>query len=156
MTLLARPSTATMLGRGALAGLAGTAVMTAFQRFVEMPLTGRGDSDAPARFAERVLPLRPTTTAGRRRLNSGTHVALGSLWGVAYGAAAARGLRGQRAVGTVFALVYTGDVLLNTALGLYRPTTWTAQDWTVDVVDKLVLAQATGAVFDRFLRPARG
>ena len=34
-----KSSTATVLGRGALAGLAGTAVMTVFQRFVEMPLS---------------------------------------------------------------------------------------------------------------------
>jgi len=30
-----------MLGRGAVAGVAGTVVMTAFQKFVEMPITGR-------------------------------------------------------------------------------------------------------------------
>jgi len=35
---------ANMLGRGALAGVAGTVVMTAFQKFVEMPITGRPDS----------------------------------------------------------------------------------------------------------------
>jgi hypothetical protein len=35
------------LGRGVLAGLAGTVVMTAFQRLVEMPLSGREDSYAP-------------------------------------------------------------------------------------------------------------
>lgn len=40
------------LGRGILAGLAGTAVMTAFQKFIEMPLTGRPGSYAPASFAE--------------------------------------------------------------------------------------------------------
>ena len=38
------------LGRGVLAGLAGTVVMTVFQRLVEMPLTSREDSYAPARF----------------------------------------------------------------------------------------------------------
>jgi len=29
------------------------------------------------------------------------------------------------------------------------------QDWIVDVVDKYVQSEATGAVFDRFLDPAR-
>ena len=150
-----QPSTAALLGRGTLAGVAGTVVMTAFQRLVEMPVTGRSDSFAPAAFAERVLPVRPRTRAGRSRLNTGTHVALGSLWGTAYGVAARRGLRGQRAVHAVFAVVYTGDVLLNTALGLYRPRTWSRQDLVVDLLDKYVLAQATGAVFDRLLDPGR-
>jgi len=150
-----KPSTATVLGRGVLAGLAGTAVMTAFQKLIEMPLTKRQDSYAPADFAEKLLPVHPTTPAGRRRLNYTTHFALGGMWGTAYGIAAAKGLRGQKAANIVFAVVYTGDVLLNTALGLYRPSTWTAKDWAIDGVDKYVQAHATGAVFDRALAPAR-
>ena len=149
-------STTSMIGRGILAGVAGTVVMTVFQKLVEMPLTGREDSYAPADFAERVLPVHPTSEQGRQRLNYATHFALGAgMWGTAYGIAASAGLRGQKAVNTVFATVYTGDVLLNTALGLYQPTQWSAQDWAVDIVDKYVQAQATGLVFDHVLDPAR-
>ena len=150
------PSTKAFLGRGVLAGLSGTVVMTAFQRLVEMPLTSRGDSYAPADFAEKVGPVSPRTARGRRRLNETTHLALGTLWGGAYGVAAHWGLRGQKAVHVVFGVVYTGDVLLNTALGLYRPKQWTAKDWTIDLLDKYVQAQATGATFDRLLDPAAG
>jgi len=50
-------------------------------------------------------------------------------------------------------VVYTGDVLLNTALGLYQPLTWSRKDWAIDVVDKLVQAAATGIVYDRVLAP---
>lgn len=155
MQLLTKPSTTTVLGRGALAGLAGTVVMTAFQKLVEMPVTRREESYAPADFADKVLPVHPTTPAGRRRLNTTTHFALGGMWGTAYGIAAAKGLRGQKAVNTVFAAVYAGDVLLNTALGLYQPSRWTAKDWAIDLVDKYVQAQATGAIFDRALDPTR-
>ena len=144
-----------VIGRGVVAGVAGTVVMTAFQKLVEMPLTGRGDSYAPANVAEKVLPVRARTAQGRRRLNNATHMMLGTMWGAAYGLAARKGLRGQRAVNTVFGVVYTGDVLLNTALGLYRPTRWSSRDWLIDVVDKYVQAQATGAVFDRILDPER-
>ena len=150
-----RPRAWDVLGRAVLAGVAGTAVMTAFQKLVEMPATGRSDSYAPARFAEKVLRLRPQDAVARRRLNNATHLALGTMWGAAYGVAALAGLRGRRAVAAVFATVYTGDVLLNTALGLYRPQQWSGRDWTVDVLDKFVQAVATGAVFDRFLDPAR-
>lgn len=140
---------AAALGRGVLSGLAGTAVMTAFQKIIEMPLTGRPDSYAPASFAEKVLPVHPATRQGRTRLNYGTHFALGTLWGSAYGLAAHAGLRGPRAVAAVFTGVYSADVLLNTALGLYHPSTWSRRDWAVDVVDKLVQAAATGVVYDR-------
>jgi hypothetical protein len=137
------------LARSVVAGLAGTAVMTAFQKFVEMPITSREDSFAPANFAEKVLPVEPQSEQERQRLNWLMHFALGTLWGTAFGVADRAGLQGQKAVAAVFATVYTGDILLNTALGLYEPSSWTKTDLAVDVIDKLVQAQATGAIFDR-------
>ena len=127
--------------------------MTAFQKFVEMPITGRGTSYAPANFAEKVLPVHPSTEKGRKQLNWVTHFSLGAMWGSAYGVAAHAGLRGPRAIAVVFAAVYTGDVLLNTALGLYRPSRWSRQDWAVDIIDKLVQASATGLLYDHVFRP---
>ena len=144
---------ADVLARGVLAGFAGTAVMTAFQKLVEMPLTGREDSYAPADFAQKVLPVQPSSAAGRKRLNYVTHFALGAMWGSAYGVAAHAGLRGPKAIAAVFGTVYSADVLLNTALGLYEPASWTKQDIAIDVGEKLIQAAATGAVFDRFLDP---
>lgn len=129
--------------------------MTAFQKLVEMPLSKRGESYAPADFAEKAIRINTQTPRGRRQLNYATHFSLGMVWGAAYGIAALRGSRGQRAVNVVFGAVYTGDVLLNTALGLYHPRQWSKKDWIVDVIDKYVQAQATGAVFDRVLDPAR-
>jgi hypothetical protein len=142
------PVTAT-LGRAVVAGVAGTGVMTAFQKFIEMPITGRGESFAPANFAEKILPVDPRDHEGRRRLNYVTHFALGAMWGAAFAVAGRAGLRGPKAVAAVFATVYTGDLLLNTALGLYEPSTWSKRDLTIDVIDKLVQAQATGVLFDR-------
>lgn len=150
-----KPSVLNSLARGMVAGVAGTVVMTAFQKFVEMPLSGREDSYAPADFAERILPVHPDTEQGRKRLNWATHFGLGTMWGSAHALAARAGLRGPKAVAVVFATVYTGDVLLNTALGLYKPSTWDRRDWTVDLVDKFVQAAATGVLYDHVLHPAR-
>ncbi len=148
-----QPALSTVLGRGALSGLAGTVVMTAFQELVEMPLTGRGDSYAPANAAAEVLRVHPRTAQARVRLNWGTHFALGTMWGAAHALAASRGLRGPRAVVVVFGSVYTADVLLNTVLGLYQPSRWSGQDWAIDLADKFVQAAATGLVFERVLGP---
>ncbi|HEV2809430.1 MAG TPA: hypothetical protein VGV93_03405 [Acidimicrobiales bacterium] len=71
------------------------------------------------------------------------------MWGSAFGIAGRAGLHGQKAVATVFATVYTGDVLLNTALGLYEPWNWSTRELVIDVIDKLVQAEATGVIFDR-------
>ncbi len=98
--------------------------MTAFQKLIEMPLTGREESYAPAKFAQKVLPIQADTHEELERINWATHFALGTMWGSAYGLAAHAGLSGQKAVAAVFGTVYTGDVLLNTALGLYEPQAW--------------------------------
>ncbi len=144
-----RSSPQATVGRGVLAGLVGTAVMTAFQKFVEMPITGREESFAPANFATKILPLEPKNDRERQRLNWVTHFALGAMWGSAFGIAGRAGLHGQKAVAAVFATVYTGDVLLNTALGLYEPWNWSSRELVIDVTDKLVQAEATGVIFDR-------
>ena len=138
-----------VIGRGVLAGVAATGVMTAFQKLVEMPITGREDSYAPADFAQKVLPVNPTTPGGRRVLNYVAHFGIGTGWGVAVGVAERAGLRGQRAVATVFGVVYTGDVLMNTALGLYKPWRWSVQDWVIDVGEKLLQAEATMFAYER-------
>ena len=138
------------LGRGAVAGLAGTTVMTAWQKLVEMPITGRKESFEPANLLQRVLPITPKRGAARRRLNNAAHFGVGVGWGVAHAAIARRGLRGQRAVATVFGTLWPGDVVTTVALGLNPPPwRWTRRDLAIDVTDKLVLAQATGAVYDR-------
>lgn len=143
---------AATVARGVAAGLAGTVVMTAFQRLVEMPATGRRESYAPARFAEKVLPLRAKRGKSRRVRNYIAHFGIGAAWGASHALAERAGLRGQRAVAVVFATVYTGDGLVNAALGLYKPWRWTAQDWAVDLGDKLVLAEATGLLYERLAR----
>jgi len=126
--------------------------MTAFQKAVEMPLTGRADSYAPAAFAEKVLPV--DVDADSDRVNGVAHFALGAMMGAVHGLVIRAGMRGQKAVAVTFAAVYTGDLLLNTKLGLYEPGKWSKKDWAVDLVDKYVQAAATGAVFERVLTPA--
>lgn len=96
-----------------------------------------------------MLSVHPGSARSRKRLNYATHLALGTLWGAAYGVAAHKGLSGQQAV----AAVYTGDVGLNTAFGLYQPSNWSGRDWAIDIVDKLVQAHATGVIFDHLLAP---
>jgi len=139
----------TVLARGAVAGVAGSVVMTAFQLLVEMPLTGRKPSYAPAKFAGRVFGVKPKSKPERRALNYAVHFGIGTAWGATHGLAVHKGLRGQRAVFAVFAGIYVGDAALNTALGLYQPWKWSAQDWATDVGEKLLLAESVGLIYDR-------
>ncbi|CAA9500076.1 MAG: hypothetical protein AVDCRST_MAG17-1319 [uncultured Solirubrobacterales bacterium] len=138
------------MANGTLAGVVGVIAMTAFQRLVEMPLTGREESYAPATLLEKVLPIAPKRGRARRRLNYAAHFGVGLTWGVSHALIARKGsLRGQRAVVTVFGVIYPGDVVGNAALGLDEPWKWSLQDWTVDIGDKLLLAEVVGLTFDR-------
>ena len=121
--------------------------MTAFQRWIEMPLTRREESFAPADLATKLLPLEPKDEDTRRRINLVAHYALGTGWGVARGVAGHAGLTGQAAALAVFAGMYPADVALATALGVYSPREWSALDIAVDVVDKLVQAEATSVAY---------
>jgi hypothetical protein len=150
-----RPSLLADLGRGALAGVAGSVVMTAFQKLVEIPISGRKDSYAPAQLVRKLLPVQPSTDAGNKRLNYAAHTALGAMWGTAYGAAAHMGLRGLRGTAATFGTIYTQDLVMITALGLGKPWTWSRKETTIDVLDKAVHIVATSAIFDR-LFPATG
>lgn len=142
---------AVTVARGALAGVAGTTAMTAFQRLVEMPLTGRRESMEPARLAERLLPLKRKRGAARRRRNYAVHFGIGLGWGAAHALLASRwDLHGPRGAATVFATLWPGDALGVAALGVHDwPWNWSARDAAVDLTDKFVLAQATGLAFDR-------
>ncbi len=150
-----RPSLAVDLGRGALAGVAGSVVMTAFQKLVEMPISEREDSYAPAELAQKLLPIHPQSAAGRWWLNYAVHTALGAMWGAAYGVAAHQGPRGARGAAAAFAAIYSQDLVMISALGLGKPWEWSRKDWTIDALDKVVVIVATGAIFDRVLDPAR-
>ena len=155
--LLARTtpsSLVTNVGRGALAGVVSSVVMTGFQKFIEMPMTGREDSYGPAELAQKVLPVHASGDAELKRLNYATHTALGVMWGAAYGVAAHQGLHGPRAVAVTFAAIYSQNLITITALGLAKPWEWSPQDWTIDVVDKAVNIATTGTIFDRVLGPA--
>jgi hypothetical protein len=146
---------AKMVGLGMLAGLAGSVVMTAFQKLIEMPISGREDSYQPAKLAQKLLPIEPPKDKARKRLNYAMHFALGAMWGGAYGVAAYNGLRGAHAVSRVFPAIYTNDVVVSTALGLGKPWKWSRKELTIDVVDKFVQVAATSFIFDRLLDPKR-
>lgn len=136
------------VGRGVIAGLTGTVVMTGFQRFVEMPLSGREESYQPAELVEKLTGTK-LGEPNRRRLNYAAHFGVGAAWGAAHGMAARLGLRGPKSVAVVFSTLWPADVTSMQLLGLGAPVwKWSGRELAIDVADKLVLAIATGAAFE--------
>ncbi|MGI8429034.1 MAG: hypothetical protein ACR2OB_06950 [Solirubrobacteraceae bacterium] len=77
--------------RGAIAGAAGTAVMTAAQT-AYYKRTGAESSSTPYEVAKRIIEgvlQRPVPAERKDTLNTGMHVVYGTSWGVPYGILAA-------------------------------------------------------------------
>jgi hypothetical protein len=145
-----------MLGRaalrGALAGLAGVAVMTTTEQ-VEQRLTGRPDSYVPGRTLTALTSGRRLPGSARPAVRNhlkhwGTGAAVGALRGVW----AASGLRGWRASAWHTSLRLATDQTLENATGVGAPPwTWSRRDQLVDVGHKAVYSFVTGAVADRLV-----
>jgi hypothetical protein len=141
--------------RGALAGLAGVAVMTTVEQ-VEQRLTSRPDSYVPARTLTalttgRRLPGSARPPVRNHLMHWGTGAAVGALRGIW----AASGLRGWRASAWHTSVRLATDQTLENATGAGSPPwTWSGRDQVVDLAGKAVYSFVTGAVADRLVPPA--
>ncbi|MBB3732958.1 hypothetical protein [Nonomuraea dietziae] len=136
------------LWQGMLAGLVGTAVMTAGEK-LEQRLSGRPDSHVPARTLERLMGLPERPRQQPRALNLAMHYGQGALLGILRSLMAQVGLRGAWA-STMFSMVrLTNDQILENATGVGAPpSTWPRGELAVDLLHKTVYGFATGAVSD--------
>lgn len=149
------PPATTVVGRGIVAGVAGTVAMTTFQKLVEMPLTGRDPSFIPAKMGAAILRVRPRDHRGWVRFNYACHFTIGLAWGLGLSAAGRAGLQGQRRVGGVYAVVWNSDWLGLVALDVDKPPgKWSRRDLIIDVGEKMILAQAANAALERLERGA--
>lgn len=141
-------------GTGAMAGVAGGAVMTLGEK-IEQAVTHRPNSYVPARALLTLLGQRPsdasTPVVWNHLMHYGTAATLGALRGVW----AATGIRGTHANAwhTVMRLGFDQTIENATGVGA-PPATWPARELAVDVLHKAVFSVATGMIADRLLPPA--
>ncbi len=144
-----RPSTiADDIGKGVVAGIAGTAAMTA-SSMVERRLRDRGPSTAPAQAVEQVLEIKPVSDDAEARLGNLTHWGYGVAWGVARGALAASGLREPWVTLAHFGGVWGAEITMLPRLGLSSPIwKWGGEAIGIDAWHHFVYAAATGLAYD--------
>jgi hypothetical protein len=136
-------------GRGLLAGAAGVVVMTLVEK-LEQRLTGRPDSEVPARTLARVVGVRDGVADRRSRLNPVMHFGQGVLLGSLRGIMAEAGLRGPWSSAMFTVVRLTNDQTLENATGVGAPPwTWPRRELAVDVLHKAIYGFATGLVADR-------
>lgn len=154
--MVATASNAGTIGRGLAAGLAGTAVMTVAQQ-IEMKLSDRPPSTAPAEAVEKVFHLapKPNDDAERRRASL-VHFGYGTAWGGVRGLLAAVGLRGASATLAHLGLVMGAAAVMLPRLGLAPPVReWGGRQIAKDLLFHGLYAAATGLALGWLERRAR-
>ena len=140
------------MGRGALAGAAGTAAMTVTQT-LEMRASRREPSTVPGQVGAKLLRLRPADEEAMDRLSQAVHWGHGILNGALRGLIASAGLSGRVASAAHFGGMWSSDALLYRALGIApAPWKWRPAELATDVFHKGVYALVTGAAYDRLDR----
>lgn len=160
------------VGRGLIAGLAGTVAITASQ-IIEMKITGRGNSDAPMKVAGKAMGVEPKgkaaletekqkedtdkdeekleekVEANKEKFSQLMHFAYGTSWGIARGVMDLAGLRGAPATLLHFAAIWGAAQIMLPAADASKPITqWTPQQIASDVLHHAVYAAAAGAIYD--------
>ena len=137
------------MGRGMVAGLAGTIAMTMSER-LEMAVTGRQASTVPGQVGAHLLPGRdPNNQIDVDRLNGPVHWAHGVSMGAIRGILDVAGAQGPAASAAHFALLWGGDAVLYRTLGVADvPWRWGADELAADLLHKGVYAAVTGATYD--------
>ena len=136
------------IGKGLVAGLAGTAAMTVSST-VEAKLRGRPASSAPARATAKVLGIKEFDgPLAQARFNDLSHWGYGTGWGVVRGLLSAAGLRPRAATAAHGAAIYGAAQVTLPALEIAPPVVfWPKQEIAIDAFHHAVYAAATGLAY---------
>jgi hypothetical protein len=139
---------ASSIGKGLVAGFAGTAAMTVSSA-LEAKLRGRAPSSAPARATAKVLGIASFEDAvAQARFNDLSHWGYGTGWGVVRGLLDAAGLAPGKATAAHGAAVWGSAQVTLPALDIAPPAIfWPKEEIAIDAFHHTVYAVATGIAY---------
>ena len=137
------------IGKGLVAGFAGTAAMT-ISSTIEARLRGRTPSSAPARATAKVLGISSfEDSVAEARFNDLSHWGYGTGWGVIRGLLDAAGLPPAKATAAHGAAVWGSAQVTLPALDIAPPAVfWPKAEIAIDVFHHTVYALATGIAYE--------
>ena len=137
------------LGKGLLAGFAGTAAMTVSST-LEARLRGRPASSAPARATAKVLGIAEfEDDRAKGRFSDLSHWGYGTGWGIARGLLAAAGLAPRAATVAHGAAVWGSAQVTLPALEVAPPLVfWPKEEIAIDLFHHAVYTVATGVAYE--------
>lgn len=135
------------IGRGLIAGLVGTAAITASST-IEMKLRGRPASTAPADAALKVLGLQPKDDQAKARFSNLVHWGYGTGWGVARGMLDTAGLEGTWTIPVHFAAIWGTSLIMLPSLEVSPPVTkWSGEEVAIDALHHAVYVTAVDLAY---------
>jgi hypothetical protein len=136
------------IGRGLLAGFAGTAAMT-ISSTLEAKLRGRPPSSAPARATAKMLGIKEfDSELAHARFNDLSHWGYGTGWGVVRGLLGATGMSPRAATIAHGAAIYGAAQVTLPALEIAPPAIfWGKDEIAIDAFHHAVYAAATGLAY---------
>jgi hypothetical protein len=140
---------ASAIGKGLVAGFAGTAAMTVSST-LEAKLRGRASSSAPARATAKVLGIKEFEDArASARFNDLSHWGYGTSWGVLRGLLAATGMTPKAATAAHGAAIYGAAQVTLPVLEIAPPAVfWAKREIAIDAFHHAVYAAAAGAAYE--------
>lgn len=136
------------LGKGIIAGLAGTAAITASQ-MIEMKITERKPSDTPAKAVNKVLDVKATDEQHKEEFVQEVHWTYGTVWGIARSVFDLVGLKGIPGTAAHYAAIWGTEMIMLPSIDVAEPVTkWGAAAIAKDGLHHLVYAVAAGLVYD--------
>jgi hypothetical protein len=140
---------ASSIGKGLVAGFAGTAAMTVSST-LEAKLRGRAPSTAPARATVKALGIAAFEDAiAQARFNDLSHWGYGTGWGVVRGLLDAAGVPPRKATAAHGAAVWGSAQVTLPALDVAPPAIfWAKEDIAIDIFHHTVYAVATGLAYE--------
>jgi hypothetical protein len=146
---------ASSIGKGLVAGVAGTAAMTVSST-LEARLRGRQPSTAPARATTKALGIVSFEDAvARARFNDLSHWGYGTGWGIVRGLLDAAGLPPRKATAAHGAAVWGSAQVMLPAMDVAPPSIfWGKQELAIDAFHHAVYALASGIAYRLLSSPA--
>lgn len=140
---------ASAIGKGLVAGFAGTAAMTVSSS-LEARLRGRAPSSAPARATAKALGIKEfEDDRASARFNDLSHWGYGTGWGVVRGLLAASGMTPKAATLAHGAAIYGAAQVTLPALEIVPPAVfWPKREIAIDAFHHAVYTAATGAAYE--------
>jgi hypothetical protein len=136
------------IGKGLLAGLAGTAAITLSQ-MIEMKITKREPSDAPVKVASQVTGAAPADDSQKQKLNNEIHYAYGTSWGIVRGLLGLAGLKGIPATLVHFGAIWATELIMLPKYDAAPPVNeQEPKSVAIDALHHAVYAVAAGLAYD--------